>query len=436
MTSISRVPPVVVHHEIDLFSVMQAVWRQKKIIASAAMCGGLIAALYVFLATPEYEVSTVLRPAALNDLDALNRSGIYSLPPAKALVRVGAALDSYDTRLNYFRSRPKLVEVFSSPGGTAEQAFERFNRNALKVVQPDPKKTDLLSSYIGLEMRYPAGLRGDNILNGFVQYAIERERAEISDDLRVIISNRIVEIDEKLSAALNEHNNKKESKIARLLEDDAIKRAQFKDELNALRVLLKARRENRIAVLNEAIDVARSLGLKKPSTPSSMASDSSSSGNVIRTEFNNQDIPLYFMGTDALEAERKVLRQRVSDDFSDPRIAQIRKELLLLKANRKVEVLTQRENEDVFLDGIEELRAERARLGKVNTDMQNLILVSVDQSAVQPLSPIKPKKILIILMGGAIGAFLGLVISIIRNLSANRNPVSESELNRKGLKEI
>ncbi|MNJ50455.1 hypothetical protein D3C77_457270 [compost metagenome] len=220
------------------------------------------------------------------------------------------------------------------------------------------------------------------------------------------------------------------------MEDDAIKRAQFKDELNALRVLLKARRENRIAVLNEAIDVARSLGLKKPSTPSSMASDSSSSGNVIRTEFNNQDIPLYFMGTDALEAERKVLRQRVSDDFSDPRIAQIRKELLLLKANRKVEVLTQRENEDVFLDGIEELRAERARLGKVNTDMQNLILVSVDQSAVQPLSPIKPKKILIILMGGAIGAFLGLVISIIRNLSANRNPVSESELNRKGLKEI
>src|SRR5690606_11892874 len=101
----------------------------------------------------------------------------------------------------------------------------------------------------------------------------------------------------------------------------------------------------------EAINIARSLGLKKPSTPSSMA-DSEASGNVIRTEVNNQQIPLYFMGTDALEAERQVLRKRRSDDFADPRIAQIRRELSLLISNRQVEVLRKRENEEIFLKGV------------------------------------------------------------------------------------
>lgn len=386
------------------------------LVAATALLVGFISRAYAFLARPVYEVSALLRPATLNDLDALSRTEVYSLPPGNALLRVGTALNSYDTRLSYFRANPKLFEAFGKAGLYPEQVFGELYRDSLKLVQPDPKKADLLSAYIGLQMRYPKGVEGDEILNGFVQYAIENERKQIADDLKVIISNRLSEVDTKLDAARAAYDAEKEGKIATLLEADNLKRAQLQDELKALRVQLKVRREDRIAQLDEAISIARSLGLKKPSTPSSMASEGESGSNIIRTEVNNQQIPLYFMGTDALEAERKALRQRTSDDFADPRVAQIRKELLLLNTNRQVEVLKQRENEEVFLSDIAPLRAERVRLSSISTDMRGLSLVNVDRLAVEPADPVKPKKVLIIALGVVVGCLLGVLMAVFRHL--------------------
>ncbi|MGF6591400.1 LPS O-antigen subunit length determinant protein (WzzB/FepE family) [Pseudomonas sp. 2835] len=415
VTSISRIPPVSQSSDIDFFAVVQSLWKQKFLIVAVTLAVGAAAGAYAFLTTPEYQVSTTLRPAALNDLDALNRSGVYSLPREQALTRVGAALDSYDVRLGYFRANPQLFAPLRMPGQTDEQAFEEFNRNSIKLVQPDPKKkVDLLSAYIGMELRYPKNVDGDEILNGFVKYAIESERQQVASDLSVIIKNRLNELDGKLDAARAGYEAGKESQIATLLEKDNLTRAQLQDELRALRVQLKARRADRIAQLDEAISIARSLGLKKPSTPSAMASEGESGGNVIRTEVNNQQIPLYFMGTDALEAERKALRQRTSDDFTDPRVAQIGKELMLLKNNRRIESLKQRENEDVFLQNIEPLRSEMARLKKLDIDVMRLNLVTIDQYALEPLKPIWPKKSLMILAGLAVGGMLGVLLAIIR----------------------
>lgn len=127
------------------------------------------------------------------------------------------------------------------------------------------------------------------------------------------------------------------------------------------------------------------------------------------------------MGTDALEAERKALRQRTSDDFADPRVAQIRKELLLLNTNREVEVLNQRTNEEVFLSDIAPLKAERVRLSSISTDMRGLSLVYVDRLAVEPADPVKPKKALIIALGMVVGCLLGVLMAVLRHLLVVRH---------------
>jgi LPS O-antigen subunit length determinant protein (WzzB/FepE family) len=412
-----------VHHaqdEIDFVNIVHSLWRRKGLIFSIGLLCAVLGASYAYLVTPEYEVSTVLRPVALNDLDSLNRSKIYNLPPEKALRRVGAALDSYDTRWNFFRSRPELISAYSTSGQTPEQAFSNFNSQGLQLVQPDPKKADLLSSYVGVNMRYAAGLDGAAILNDFVAYAIDRERLQLTEDLQVIIGNRLAEIDANLKSAVSEYEANKESRIARLVEDDDIKRAQLQDELKALRVQLKMRREARLAQLDEAVSIAKSLGLKRPSTPSAMADESLGAASVIRTEVNNQQMPLYFMGADVLEAERNTLRKRNSDDFTEPRIAQIRKELIMLGANRKVETLKARKNEAVFLEGIESLRVERMRLLSINTDMKQLRLVSIDQQAVAPSRPIKPRKALIVGFALLGGLFLGTIVALARGMFKTR----------------
>jgi chain length determinant protein (polysaccharide antigen chain regulator) len=403
--------------EIDLFELFHAIWRQKKLIVGCTVLAGVLGAGYAFLAPKTYEVSSVLRPAAINELDALNRSEVYKLPPADALLKVGAQLDSYEARLGFFKDHEELFKAFQKPGQTLEQSFEAFNRNSVNLILPDPKKSDSLSNYIRLELQYPTDVDGVKILNGFVDYAIAAERQQVGADLKVIVNNRLTELKGKIDAARANYDTEKESKIAKLLEADRLKRAQLQDELSALRLQMKMERTNRLAELAEAIGIAQSMGIKTPTTPSSMA-DSARTGSsqVMRTEVNNQKIPLYFMGTEALEAERAALQKRTSDDFTNPRIAEIGKELQLLDANREVEVLRKRGNEDIFLQDVEPLRAEVARLRGLNIDMSNLKLVTIDRRAQEPLAPIKPKKALVIALSLVGGLLLGLMVALIRHL--------------------
>ncbi|NCE92721.1 GNVR domain-containing protein [Pseudomonas sp. L13] len=414
MSSSFRVPSVQSYRELDVFSLVQSALQQKKLFLITILCVGLIAAVYAFFSTPEYQVSSVLRPVAINELDALNRSEVYQLPPADALIKVGAALESYDTRLNFFRTHQALFKRFERPGRTLEQSFEEFNRNSINLVLPDAKAS-VMSAYIKLEMNYPAGVDGVSILNEFVKYAIASEREQIAADVSVIINNRLREIDGKLAAARASYEADKALRIASLVESDNLKRSNLQDELKALRAQLKTLRSDRMAQLNEAISISKSLGIRKPTTPSSLGdSDNADSGRVMRTEINNQQIPLYFMGSDALEAERTALANRNTDDFTEARIAQIAREMQLLRSNREIEILNRREQEDLFLSGVQPLRSEVARLRNLNIDMSKVNLVTIDRQALEPLGPVKPNKILVIALGLFLGLLLGIGIFLVR----------------------
>ncbi|ORT71983.1 chain-length determining protein [Pseudomonas mosselii] len=405
--------------ELDLFELIRTLWRKRVFILAVGGVCAVMGGATAFVLPLEYEASTTLRPVELNQLDALNRSKIYSLPPAEALKRVGARLDSYNTRLEFFRSRPDLVRAFQDERQSVEQAFRDFNHTALSLVQSDTKKTNLLSDFIGLKMRYGKDVDGPATLNDFVDYAVERERVQLSKDVQVILANRLAEVDIQLKSALTEYRVGNEGLIARLEEGDSIRRAQLNDELKALRVQLRLQREARLAELDEAIAIARSLGLKKPSTPSLMADEGSVGGNIIRTEVNGKPEPLYFMGTEVLEAERSALRKRTSDDFVAPRIGEIRKELLLLSNNRNVEAIKARASEQAFLEGVEKLRVERERLLSIDTQLQGLQLVSVDERAVASAAPVKPRKTLIVAFSFVGGLLLGAMIALLRSAFKN-----------------
>ena len=399
--------------EIDLFELFHAIWKQKRLVIGCTILAGLLGVGYAVFAPRVYQVSSVLRPAAINELDALNRSEVYKLPPADALAKVGAQLDSYEARLGFFRANPSLFNAFQRPGESLEQSFEAFNRNAISLVLPDLKKPDSLNDYVRLEMQYPKGVDGAGILNGFVDYAIAMQREQVGADLKVIVNNRLNELKDKIDAARISYETNKAAKIARLLEADKVKRARLQDELTALRLQLKMERSDHLSELDEAISIARSVGIKRPTAPYDMAVDASrGSSQVMRTVVTNQKLPLYFMGSDLLEAERKTLQQRTNDDFTNKRVAEIGKELRMLEVNREVEVLNSRQDEDLFLPGVEPLRAEEARLHSLNIDMSALKLVTVDRVALEPLSPIKPRGALIIALSVVAGLMLGVFFAL------------------------
>ena len=401
--------------EFDFVGLVASLVQQKKTIGVSFVFFGLLGVLYACFSPKEYQVGSVLRPVAINQLDALNRSEIYRLKPEDALLKLGAGLDSYSNRRAYFEGNQDLFNGLVESSRTVGQNFDEVNKSFVSVIVPDQKMVGQLSPYIAVEMKYPAGIEGAKILNGFVRFVMDQQRKQITADLNVILENRLAELKAKVDAARSNYDADKASQIAALEESDRLRRARLEDELAALRLQLKTKRKDRITELGEAISIARTLGIKRPSTPSALADDGrGATAGMVRTEVNNQNVPLYFLGTDALEAERSTLQQRHTDDFTDPRVAEIAKELKMLEVNRQVQQLQQRQNEDDFLTGLEPLRAEIVRLRNLNVDLENLQIASIDREAMEPSSPIKPKKAFVISLALLLGLIVGVIIALVR----------------------
>ncbi|SDI51606.1 LPS O-antigen chain length determinant protein, WzzB/FepE family [Pseudomonas flavescens] len=406
--------------EIDLGELMRALWERKKLIIGVAAVVTLLAVAYALLATKYYRTQSILRPVAMNVLDELNASGLYTLTPEEALQRVGAGISSYEYRLEYFNANQELFGPDAmSDGQTAEQAMNQIIED-FEILRPDPNRPDGGFSYVGLAYTYPWGVKGADIVNGLIQYVIQQERTALAEDVEVIIRNRLAKLEQRMAAERAAYQADKQAKIASLSEADALKRAQLQDELNSLRKQLRTRRDDRIAQLNEAVMIAKSLGIEKPSTPSTLSDSApvSGSGNVIRTEVNNQQIPLYFMGTEALEAERDALQKRRSDEFTEPRVAKLQADLRLLEQNREVELLKQRADEDVYIENYAKWNQEAAELKGLNLNLNALQLVNIDRQAIYPRSAIKPKRILVVALGAVLGTMLGLFIALMSVLTS------------------
>lgn len=401
--------------EIDLVELVRGLWGERYIIAGVTSLIGLMALLYVYLATPVYEVQSYIRPASAMDLDEINSSEIYSLAPEDALKKVGASLESYDTRMGFFKANSQLFSSLETGDGTLEQAFRLFSREQIEVLKPDPKKPGLLSDYVGVQIKYPEGMDGVSITNGLVEYAIETERKRTKDDVNAVIANRMAAVQRKIDAARASYMTDKAVQIAELEEEEQLKRAELEDELHSLRENLAVKRASRILQLEESIRIAKSAGILKPNV--SMMAEGKDESVVA-------NLPLHFMGAGVLQAELDALKTRTTDEFSEPRIAEISRELSLLSKSRKIEILKTRKDDDLFLSKLSKLKAEEAHLKSLKLNLENLVLVRIDQPAEQPLKPLSPKKLLTLAIalvaGGMLGVFGALVrVLFRRNLSAS-----------------
>lgn len=408
--------------EIDLFEIFQDIWREKLLVVIIGFITTLLAVVYALIATPVFQTSSILKTAQLKDLDELNNTGVLQLTEKEALNRVGSSLESYDLRLNFFKENQNLFAGFIKEGISLEKSFEAFNKSSLKIVKPDPKKLDSFNQYIGLELQYGNKINGPEVVNGLVKFAIDYEKDRLKEDFLTVVENKLNKLHRDLSVMRAGYASDKEIQIAKLLEKDSLKKLQLEDELEAIRFTLKQQRENKITKLDEAIGIAQSLGIKKPTTPSSFNENAkqSFSGNVIKTEVNNQEIPLYFLGTDALKAEKDILLARENDDFVSGRIVEIKKELKLLENNRQIQILKQRENDDLFLAELSKLLEKIHRLENLNIDFNKLNLVKIDQLALDSNNKIKPKKSLIVAVGFVLGGLLGIFAALIKSAVRKR----------------
>lgn len=145
-------------------------------------------------------------------------------------------------------------------------------------------------------------------------------------------------------------------------------------QIETLRESAKVRREDRLAQLKEALKVAQAVGLENPPMIAGQMNDQLSAimeGNLT-----------YMRGAKALKAEINALSQRASDD--------------------------------PFVPGLRNLQEKHALYASLRIQPERVAVYRLDGTIETPDEPIKPKKMLILVLGVALGLVLGIFAALIQ----------------------
>jgi LPS O-antigen subunit length determinant protein (WzzB/FepE family) len=338
--------------EIDLRDLALMLVEGWYWIVGAVAVAVVAAFIYLVVTTPTYETRFRAVPASSANFSGFNLLSGFSISPEEAYRALGNRLSSFqnfeafvnDNRESFvFPEEPDLGRVFSERLSIDGLGVERNGQQVMNVTYA-----------------YPEGEEGADILNAYVR-------------------DTAIKVWSTLRSRFDDHNR---AQIARLITD-----LQLKKET------MQRSREDRLFTLEQAITVARSLGIEKPTTPQEFGRQSSGTEVIYANISGDGSLPLYFMGYQALEAELQVLQDTIRDGLSNFEIREAEQQLE--QRVRIAELLASGQLYGVD-EGVEPNHTER--------------VVDVVEYAFPPADPSEPRRALILVLSLVIGGTLGVML--------------------------
>ena len=255
---------------------VRAIFRQKLFVIGFTVLGAVLAASYVFLASPVYEAKVFVIPPSQSDISNFN----YGRMKESELVPY-TVKDVYDIYTRYLQAESLRLEFFSTIYMPSLSSEEK------------KKPRDVLYSHFSEVLRVVPPLRDGSDRYSVVVQTTSPERA------REWVVEYVAQAGE---LAKNEM-------IKNVSIESEVRARNLEQQISSLREKSTKAREDSIVRLSEALRIAESIGLEKP--PSITVSQSVIAGGEAGQL-------TYMRGSKALKAEIESLQARESDDpFTD-----------------------------------------------------------------------------------------------------------------------
>ncbi|WP_327438524.1 LPS O-antigen chain length determinant protein WzzB [Pseudomonas donghuensis] len=326
--------------EIDLIEVLKRLKARWLLIVLSMAVFFVVAVIYALLAKPVYEVKVFVQSPTHNDIANLNygRGGDSNLDVLKVK-------DVYEVYLRHLQSESLRREFFQKVylptvkgddrAGSQDALYERFNK--MLLVAPASKD--------------PAS-----------RYAITANISDPNEAAAWVVDY-----------ALQAGQRAKDEVLKNIKSDSTVKANNLEQQIDSIQESSRKEREDKIVQLQEALRVARSIGLEKPSVMTGKMSIEITSGL--------DGALAYMRGSKALEAEIANLQTRQSDD--------------------------------PFIGNLREQQERLAFYRSLDIDPSSVAVFRQDGVVEVPDQPIKPKKFLLVLMGLVVGFIAGIVLVFI-----------------------
>lgn len=334
--------------EIDLFELWNSLLEEKKTVLISFVGVMAVAVIYVFIAKPVYQSTAYLMPPLSADVQPLNR-----LNEQLGIGRSYAVQELFKDYLDITNSRGALIAFFKE-------------NNLAQVYDSD------INDLSGVEYEKAFNEAFQAFVDGFSVHIPKKQnsREQVSVSMGLALDN--VEVQALLKQFLAEAELK--SKQDQLRDFNVVKASyveRLEGQIQAARQIAKDERMDRIAELQEAIDIATDLNIEDPKFTS-----------------DSKEAILYFQGYKMLQAEQKVLKNRVSDD--------------------------------PFIEKLRGLQEKLSIAKSMTLTPQSFQVVKVDQ-APSLGKRIKPNTLLVLAVAGVLGMMLGVFIALVRRAVKHRS---------------
>ncbi|MCD5987006.1 LPS O-antigen chain length determinant protein WzzB [Pseudomonas sp. CDFA 553] len=341
--------------EVDLFEIIGRLWRQKFVIGLTASLGVFCSTLYVALVTPVYEAKLFIHSPTQNDIAQLN----YGRGGGSDLGLLGVK-DVYD--------------VFQKNLQSESARYDYFHSVFLPSVNMEPGKVSTSDLYRDFNKSLTISLAPKGSL---IRYEIAVQDPDADQAVR-----RASDFIDLVAARA------KDELLRNVQSDVVIKAENLEQQIAAAQEVARNQRADQIIRLEEALAVARSIGLEAPL-------------RTFRTLSGEGLVALdgshaYMRGINALEAEIQNLQGRPSDD---PFTINLRQQQAGLKLYRELKI-----------------------------DPAAVAVYRQDGGIEQPQKPINPKSAIIVGLGGMMGLMLGMCIALIRDFGCRGGLSARSRL--------
>jgi len=341
--------------EISLLDLWAILFRKRILIFAIVAASLVISVAIAYLSTPVYQSAVQFRPPQYTDIEALDILSVILESESKS-----AEIDGFKAFQKNLKARDNLWDFFiekqlykayldengSTDAGIAN-AFENKFLKDMTVDQGTDKK-----EYITATLNWQDATAGSALLNEYSQAVIRKATAQYVDELN-----------DKLNLMK--------------------KRVQTKIKL--LRESQQRAKTDRLIALDENINIAKELGIKRGKALVEWKTSDELVGVL-----GNQS--LYYKGYEALEAEKRSLLTR--------------------------------KNDDPFTPGLNEQLDRLDYLNTIKVPADRISVARIATQAIVSNQPIKPRKKLIVVIGGVFGLFLGVIVAFMSHVVSRQRAVS------------
>lgn len=171
--------------------------------------------------------------------------------------------------------------------------------------------------------------------------------------------NKIAVLDQRMSLIIAKAKNDRLVNISNIEQQNHLKLKNLEQKYDLLIQKSKRDRKTQILEAKEALQIANALGVEFPTTVNDFNEKSESAAATNINLINNQDIPLYLMGSEYLKALIKSLEQRKEDQLYVTESSSILMEIEQVKNDQALVQLKQRENDAELILALNELKNQK-----------------------------------------------------------------------------